>query len=660
MGGKCPPADGKNANVRIRNGQLVGRWQQLGSCCTCRLRIQAFGNLKIKGVFVWQNSLRASGYVPIDDKGSQLFFLFYEAQSRAPDDPKRAASRRDHAPITLWLQGGPGCASLFGAFCELGPDLVDGELGLQPNPGKWNRKSALLFIDQPVGAGFSLPGKERSIPKDEMTLAADLYCGLQAFFQRYPDLQAHPLVIAGESYAGKYVPSIGHFILQQTAASSRTLRLLIPSLRPASSVCHLQVMAHADTAYFQGYIDPHQRVRAMTMQLEVVQLIAADEGGRWEEAHGLRSGLLEHIRSSAGAATLLDMGRYEDYDAGKLVDCYLNLPEVQEALGVAPGLRFESCSDEVGEALGPDVMKTVKHLVPDLLAAYPMLLYQGRCPGSCCCRHCCKRLSYGQLGSRSSAGCQLSARGSCPDMRWLGMRDAQDGAASSEAWIYAVDWEGRAAFSGAKRHILRANDMEEGEEEEDEGLAGEGAWNVGSAGATASSAEEAGVGDAQLLLGGGGAAAAASVRPQRQLQVTAAVASSLDRSIQRSGSRQQTAERQQTDDRQQRQDGGGPALGRRDASAQRVVAYWKQGGGLTHVVLTEAGHMVPRDAPLEVRWVLEQWLAAPCLPAFSSCLMACWSRFSVCWTRQKGLCCGAGRLAGGMQPPGNAGALPRL
>lgn len=35
-----------------------------------------------------------------------------------------------------------------------------------------------------------------------MTLAADLYCGLQAFFQRYPDLQAHPLVIAGESYAG--------------------------------------------------------------------------------------------------------------------------------------------------------------------------------------------------------------------------------------------------------------------------------------------------------------------------------------------------------------------------------------------------------------------------------------------------------------------------
>jgi vitellogenic carboxypeptidase-like protein len=38
-----------------------------------------------------------------------------------------------------------------------------------------------------------------------------------------------------------------------------------------------QVMAHADTAYFMGWIDPRQRLRAMTMQLEIVQLITAGE-----------------------------------------------------------------------------------------------------------------------------------------------------------------------------------------------------------------------------------------------------------------------------------------------------------------------------------------------------------------------------------------------
>lgn len=42
-----------------------------------------------------------------------------------------------------------------------------------------------------------------------------------------------------------------------------------------------------------------------------------------------------------------------------------------------PGTKFISCSDKVAAALGPDVMKTVKPLIPDLLAALPVLLYQG-------------------------------------------------------------------------------------------------------------------------------------------------------------------------------------------------------------------------------------------------------------------------------------------
>ena len=53
--------------------------------------------------------------------------------------------------------------------------------------------------------------------------------------------------------------------------------------------------------------------------------------------------------------------------------CYV----LQEALNVKPNTTFVGCSDKVAAVLGPDVMKSVKPLIPDLLAALPVLLYQG-------------------------------------------------------------------------------------------------------------------------------------------------------------------------------------------------------------------------------------------------------------------------------------------
>ena len=51
--------------------------------------------------------------------------------------------------------------------------------------------------------------------------------------------------------------------------------------------------------------------------------------------------------------------------------------QLQEALHVKPNTKFEGCSSKVAAALGPDVMKSVKYLIPDLLSALPVLLYQG-------------------------------------------------------------------------------------------------------------------------------------------------------------------------------------------------------------------------------------------------------------------------------------------
>jgi vitellogenic carboxypeptidase-like protein len=91
-----------------------------------------------------------SGYIPVDRKpGSALYYAYWESANStagAADEPSTAA-----VPILLWLQGGPGCASTFGAFYELGPFVINDKGKLEPNPYAWNNNFGLLVIDQPVG-----------------------------------------------------------------------------------------------------------------------------------------------------------------------------------------------------------------------------------------------------------------------------------------------------------------------------------------------------------------------------------------------------------------------------------------------------------------------------------------------------------------------------
>ncbi|KAG7653867.1 Peptidase S10 serine carboxypeptidase [Arabidopsis suecica] len=146
-----------------------------------------------------------AGYVPVDESnGRAMFYWFFEAM----DLPKEK-------PLVLWLNGGPGCSSVgYGATQEIGPFLVDTNgNGLNFNPYAWNKEANMLFLESPVGVGFSYSNTSSDYQKlgDDFT-ARDAYTFLCNWFEKFPEHKESTFYIAGESYAGKYVPELAEVV----------------------------------------------------------------------------------------------------------------------------------------------------------------------------------------------------------------------------------------------------------------------------------------------------------------------------------------------------------------------------------------------------------------------------------------------------------------
>eukprot|EP00245_Coleochaete_scutata_P013321 TRINITY_DN5385_c0_g4_i1.p1 TRINITY_DN5385_c0_g4~~TRINITY_DN5385_c0_g4_i1.p1 ORF type:complete len:456 (-),score=57.11 TRINITY_DN5385_c0_g4_i1:283-1629(-) len=143
-----------------------------------------------------------AGYMTVDDAaGRALFYIFIHAEDNY-----------ETKPLTLWLNGGPGCSSVGGGFMsELGPyfpDKINGST-LVPNPLSWNRESNMIFLESPAGVGFSYSNhtKDYFTANDDNT-ADDNWEFLVQFFEMYPSFRAHDFYLAGESYAGHYIPQL--------------------------------------------------------------------------------------------------------------------------------------------------------------------------------------------------------------------------------------------------------------------------------------------------------------------------------------------------------------------------------------------------------------------------------------------------------------------
>uniref|UniRef100_A0A0C9R6U3 Putative secreted carboxypeptidase n=1 Tax=Amblyomma americanum TaxID=6943 RepID=A0A0C9R6U3_AMBAM len=155
-----------------------------------------------------------SGYITVNETtGSNLFFLFIEAQNNSSE-----------APLMLWVQGGPGLSSLFGQFLQNGPIGINASGGLFHRNLTIQKDVNIIYLDVPVGAGFSFTRNKSGFARSLQDITVDIREFLSQFEKLFCEYSGRDFYVAGESYGARYAVSLAHS-LKTNPSENITLKL---------------------------------------------------------------------------------------------------------------------------------------------------------------------------------------------------------------------------------------------------------------------------------------------------------------------------------------------------------------------------------------------------------------------------------------------------
>ncbi|KAM0804705.1 carboxypeptidase-like protein S1 [Usnea florida] len=186
-----------------------------------------------------------SGYLSVGTN-ENMWFWFFEARNSPTT-----------APLATWFNGGPGCSSMIGLFQENGPcHFVNGESTPSLNPYSFNTYANMLYVDQPIGTGFSYGTDSVT---STVTAAPYVWTLLQAFYTQFPQYENRKFGIFTESYGGHYGPEFASYFESQNAAikagsvKGENIDLVALGINNGWYDAQIQEQAYIDYSYQNSY-----------------------------------------------------------------------------------------------------------------------------------------------------------------------------------------------------------------------------------------------------------------------------------------------------------------------------------------------------------------------------------------------------------------------
>ncbi|KRF98778.1 uncharacterized protein Dwil_GK26950 [Drosophila willistoni] len=219
-------------------------------------------------------------YVEVREGAHMFYWLYYTTAN---------VSNYTERPLIIWLQGGPGGPSTgLGNFYELGPVDIHGNI----REGNFVQHVNVLFIDSPVGAGYSYVDNTSLLVTNNNELTNDLVSFMEHFYKNHNEFKTVPLHIFSESYGGVMVPEFARkfdLALKNGTMAQPYLLKSISIGNPWISPMHT-IKEHSRYLFVNGLID-EDGVALLDAQLKKIKEFDKDTESEWFE-------LIDNLTSS--------------------------------------------------------------------------------------------------------------------------------------------------------------------------------------------------------------------------------------------------------------------------------------------------------------------------------------------------------------------------
>ena len=294
----------------------------------------------------------------------------------------------------IWLNGGPGCSSEDGALMEVGPYRVREGGKLEYNNGSWDEFANLLFVDNPVGTGYSYVNTD-SFLHELQEMADQFVLFLEKWFALFPEYLTDDIYIAGESYAGQHIPYIAKAITERNKKFGVKDHWKLTGLLIGNgwiSPMH-QYPAYANFAYAEGLVqggtDNGKKMdAAMSKCLTEMAKTDAPDHININACENVLSTILDITSGNGQCFNMYDIRLKDSYPSCGMnwppdltdVTPYLRRQDVVQALHINKEKRtgWSECSGAVSTNFRAQKSKPSVQLMPDLLeGGLPILLFSG-------------------------------------------------------------------------------------------------------------------------------------------------------------------------------------------------------------------------------------------------------------------------------------------